>query len=82
MTVSHLARAIEAAGIPTVGIYVEAFEPTARLMKPPRVLLTPWPMGRPLGLPGDHATQIATLRQALALVASNERIARYEPPRG
>lgn len=70
MTVSHLARAIEAIGIPTVGVYIEAFQPTAQLLKPPRVLFTPFLLGRPLGLPHQRDLQLATIQLALNLLAS------------
>jgi hypothetical protein len=66
--VSYLARAIESAGIPTVGVYVEAFEPSVQLIKPPRVLLTPYPMGRPIGLPHESEQQMAVVRAALGLL--------------
>jgi hypothetical protein len=68
VTVGHLARSIEAVGIPTVSVYVEAFLPTAQLLKPPRVLLTPHIMGRPLGLPYDRETQRATILAALRML--------------
>ena len=61
---------IEAVGIPTVTVYVEAFLPTAQLLKPPRVLLTPHIMGRPLGFPHDHKTQRAIILAALRLLES------------
>jgi len=70
--VSYLARAIEKAGIPTVGVYIEAFEPTVQLMKPPRVLLTPHLMGRPIGLPHDRERQMAVIRAALRLLETSD----------
>lgn len=68
MTVGHVARAIEAIGIPTVSIYIEAFEPDARLLKPARTLVTPNLMGRPLGLPQQRPQQMAVIRAALHLL--------------
>jgi len=68
VTVSHLARAIEAAGIPTVSVYIEAFQPTAQLIKPPRTLITPYLMGRPLGFPHDVEQQMLTIQVALRLL--------------
>ncbi len=72
VTVSYLARAIENAGIPTVGVYIEAFERTAQIMKPPRVLLTPHLMGRPIGLPHDRERQTAVIRAALRLLETSD----------
>lgn len=68
MTVGHVARAIEAIGIPTVTIYIEAFLPDAQLLKPPRVLVTANLMGRPLGLPHQREQQMAVIRTALDLL--------------
>ncbi len=68
MTVGHVARAIEAIGIPTVSIYIEAFEPDARLLKPARTLVTPNLMGRPLGLPQQRTQQMVVIRAALRLL--------------
>lgn len=68
MTVSHLARAIEAIGIPTVTIYIEAFLPDAQLLKPARALVTANLMGRPLGLPHQREQQIAVIHAALEML--------------
>ena len=54
MSVGHVARAIEEAGIPTSAIFVGAFRHVAEEMKLPRVVVTRHPMGRPLGAAGDH----------------------------
>ena len=64
----HIARAVEAAGIPTVIIATVAFRPRLEAMTPPRVLLTPFPMGRPLGAPHAEEQQIAVLKGALDLL--------------
>ncbi len=69
---SYLARAIENAGIPTVCVYIEAFEPTVHLMKPPRVLLTPHLLGRPIGLPHDRERQTAVINAALRLLETSD----------
>jgi hypothetical protein len=66
--VGHVARLLEEAGIATVIIAVEAFRDRLVAMKPPRVVLTPHWMGRPLGRPGDAATQRAVLLAALDLL--------------
>jgi len=68
VTVGHVARAIEAVGIPTVSIYIEAFLPDAQLLKPARTLVTPYLMGRPLGLPHQGNQQMAVIRAGLHLL--------------
>jgi len=68
VTVGHVARAIEAVGIPTVCVYIEAFRPDAELLKPARTLVTPHLMGRPLGLPHQCEQQRAVIRAALHLL--------------
>ena len=73
MTVGHVARAIEAIGIPTVCVYIEAFRPDAELLKPARTLVTPHLMGRPLGLPHHREQQLAVIRTALRLLETAER---------
>ncbi len=69
VSVGHVARTIESAGLPTVAVYVQAFEKVARDMRLPRVLLTAHPLGRPLGAPGDRERQRAVLSAALDLLA-------------
>lgn len=69
MSVGHVARALEAVGIATVSIYVEAFRYRAVGLQAPRALVTPFPMGRNLGAPGNVAQQMRVLRAALALLA-------------
>ncbi|GAC1426260.1 MAG: hypothetical protein PVS3B3_01490 [Ktedonobacteraceae bacterium] len=68
MTVGHVARAIEAVGIPTVCVYIEAFRPDAQLLKPTRTLITPHLMGRPIGLPFQYERQRAVILAALRLL--------------
>jgi len=68
VTVGHVARAIEAIGIPTVCVYIEVFRPDAELLKPARTLVTPHLMGRPLGLPHRREQQLAVIRAALRLL--------------
>ena len=67
MSVGHVARLLEAAGVPTVIIAVEAFRGRLEAMGVPRLLTTPRWMGRPLGRPGDARSQRDTLDRALAL---------------
>lgn len=73
MSVGHVARLAEEAGIATVVIAVNAFENRLRKMAVPRVLLTPFLMGRPLGKPGDLKTQIAILAKALTVLEKAEK---------
>ena len=68
MSVGHVARVFEERGIATVAVFIAAFAHYAGQMRLPRVVVTPHPMGRPLGPPGDAATQRAVLEAALQLV--------------
>jgi len=56
----------------TVAVYIEAFSHYAEAMRLPRTLVTPHPMGRPLGPPGDAARQREVLEAALRLVDTAE----------
>ena len=68
MSVGHVQRAIESAGIPTVGVYVSAFGHVPAQMGVARALITPHPMGRPMGAPGDAERHLAVVRHALSLL--------------
>ena len=68
----HVQRAIEAAGIPTVGVYVKSFGHIPELMGVARAVVTRHPMGRPLGAPGDHERQVGVVRAALELLERDE----------
>lgn len=68
MSVGHVARLLEAAGIATVIVAAKAFRPRMEPMNLPRLLLTPHLMGRPLGLAGDTQTQHAVLQVAFDLL--------------
>lgn len=70
MSVGHVARAIEEAGIPTVIAMSHVFAPRVRAMTVPRLLTTRHIMGRPLGAPGDAARQRAVILDALKLLES------------
>ena len=70
MSVGHIARAAEEAGIPTVIVATRTFRPRLEVMKLPRLLLTPYPMGRPFGQAGHAAGQRQTLLAAIALLSS------------
>ncbi|MCP4422295.1 MAG: hypothetical protein GY805_37275 [Chloroflexi bacterium] len=68
MSVGHVARVLEAADIPTVTIAVAAFAGRLAPMKVSRLLLTPFPMGRPLGAPNDPERQLDVLQTGLKLL--------------
>ncbi len=55
----------EEAGIATVIIAAETFRDRLEALKVPRLLSTPFWMGRPLGRAGDGETQRRTLLAAL-----------------
>jgi hypothetical protein len=68
VSVGHLARLIEQAGIATVVIAVRAFRSRFEEMQVARALITPYIMGRPLGFPGDIDGQRAILLAAIDLL--------------
>lgn len=51
-------------------IATQAFRPRLEAMIPPRLVLTPYPMGRPLGAPHNVKGQRTTLEAALGLLAN------------
>ncbi len=63
---STLAHVFEAAGLATVALI--SVRPVAERMRPPRALVAEFPLGRPLGRPGDPAFQHDVLRRAFALL--------------
>jgi hypothetical protein len=85
MSVGHIARGLEEAGIPTVIIAVKSFRTRMEMMSLPRVLLTNNLLGRVLGNPFDEDSQKNILRQALSLLreaTKNSTIAEQpSPPR-
>jgi D-proline reductase (dithiol) PrdB len=66
--VGLVARAVEAAGIPTVTLNM--IWPYQRLVGMPRVAAIEHPFGRPYGDVGDVDTQRAVLQAALGVAAS------------
>lgn len=68
MSVGHIARGFEEAGMSTVIIAIRSFESRMRMMSLPRVLLTPEVMGRPLGAPFDRKRHSAVVLEALRLL--------------
>lgn len=69
MSVGHVARAIEAAGIPTVAVFIRAFRHVAEAMTVPRALITPHLMGRTIGPPGARQRQREVVMGALRLAS-------------
>jgi hypothetical protein len=74
VSVGHVARALEAVGIATVCVYVEAFRYRAVALQVPRALVTSFPMGRNLGAPGNAAQQQRVIRSALSLLERSESV--------
>jgi hypothetical protein len=70
VSVGHVARALEEAGIPTVTVMVKAFQHRAEQMMIPRTLITRFPMGRPLGAVHDRERQTDVVLTALAMLES------------
>ena len=71
MSAGHVARVAEEAGIATVVIAAETFRDRLEALKVPRLLSTPFWMGRPLGRAGDGESQRRTLLAALELLVTN-----------
>ena len=68
MSVGHVARILEEAGIATVVIAVRAFRRRLQDMSVLRLLVTDWPMGRPIGPPGASEWQRRVVAAALRLL--------------
>lgn len=64
----HIARLMEESGIATVVIGSGIFHDRLAAMKLPRTVITHFPMGRPLGAPGDFETQREVILSALDLL--------------
>lgn len=67
-SVGLVARALEAAGIPTVSVFTRAFAHVARRLRVPRVLVTPHLVGRTIGPVGGRARQREVVEAALRLL--------------
>ena len=83
MSVGHVARAFEQAGIPSVVIMSKVFKDRTAAMNPARILLTPHPMGRPLSAPFDVEKQRDVLKAGLSLLETatdGGTIVEYEMP--
>lgn len=68
MSVGHIARAFESAGIPTIAFGVRAFKSRVAPMRVPRLVITPELMGKTLGKPNDGSTQRRYLDIGLELL--------------
>ena len=80
VSVGHVARAIEAAGIPTSSVYIRAFRHVAEEMRLSRTVVTRHPMGRPLGAARDHARHRRVTMAALELFDSADAPTLVELP--
>ena len=74
VSVGHVQRALESAGLPSVGVYVRSFSHIPALMGVARALITNHPMGRPLGAPGDTKRQHDVVARALNLLTAGPAI--------
>jgi hypothetical protein len=63
-----LARILEERNIATVIIAIKSFQPAFERMRVPRLVSTPFPMGRPLGFPGDGEQKKRIISTALDLI--------------
>ena len=67
-SVGLVARALEAAGIPTVSVFTRPFAHVAGRLRVPRVLITPHLVGRTIGPAGDRVRQREVVEAALRLL--------------
>ncbi len=78
-TVGLAQAALEDRGIATTSITL--LEDVTRAIRPPRALAVPYPLGYPLGEPGNVPLQSDILRSALRLLARDDVpvLERYRP---
>ena len=69
-TVGLVQAALEREGITTVSLSL--LREVAALIKPPRTLFVPFPMGFPLGEPNNPELQHRVIAAALALLERND----------
>jgi len=62
--VGLIQRVIEAAGISTISITLS--KEITRKVRPPRAVFTGFPLGHPVGYPGESRSQLETLRVLLS----------------
>lgn len=72
MSVGHVARGLEEAGLPTVIVAVRSFQTRMEMMSLPRVLLTNNLLGRVFGAPGEAEGHREVLIEALKLLRDAE----------
>jgi hypothetical protein len=75
--VSTLAHVFEAAGLSTV--VFASMKEVAERIAPPRTLYCEFPLGRPLGRPGDSDFQTDVIRRGLALLDASEPVFETHP---
>jgi hypothetical protein len=68
VSVGHIARIFELAGIPTVSFGIQAFRNRMVPMSIPRLVLTPELLSKTLGKPNDASTQRRYLEIGLNLL--------------
>jgi hypothetical protein len=73
LSVGHLARTFEQAGIPTVSFGIMAFKSRLLPMSIPRLVITPELLGKTLGNPNDKRTQLEYLKTGLDLLANADQ---------
>ena len=69
-TVSLVQAALERAGITTVSLTL--LREITTVLKPPRALFVPFPLGFPLGAPNDASQQHRVIAAALDLLPRND----------
>lgn len=74
---STLAHVFEAAGLTT--IVLASMREVAEKMHPPRTLYCEFPLGRPLGKPGDAEFQRDVIQRGLALLDATEPVLETHP---
>lgn len=74
---SALAHVFEAAGLSTI-VFASMIEVVEK-MAPPRALYSEFPLGRPLGKPGDAAFQTDVLSRGFALLDATEQVLETHP---
>ena len=79
-TVGLAQEAIEQRGIPTTSVTL--LEDITRKVRPPRALAVPYPLGFPLGEPGNAPLQASILRAALRLLDRKDVpvLEKFTPP--
>jgi len=68
LSVGHLARTFEQAGISTVSFGIMAFKSRMIPMAVPRLVFTPELLGKTLGKPDDLGSQLQYLKSGLELL--------------